>query len=115
MRALEIVHQMSHTKVPVQGINVGKLPVQACQTAHVTSLLPPLSRSFLLGKTAWLAIRTYGKCVGLALPAQPHMLTPRVRLRPGRPKCRHTANAGLSGTPEHAVHRHGHSDQPGTV
>src|SRR4030095_7662703 len=48
-RAPAILRQIDPVKVPLAGMDIGKVLVQACKTAHVTLLLPSIGRSLLLG------------------------------------------------------------------
>ena len=69
----------------------------------------PLSR-----KTAWAAIRDYGR--GRAGDCRPSAhAAPRLRLRPGGPGRGHPADSGLSRTPQHSAHRALYGHQPGAI
>jgi integrase len=62
-------------------------------------------RTPLHHSTVNLALRKYGALAALPLLAHPHMLRPRVRLRPCRSGRGHAIDSGLPGTPEHSAHR----------
>ena len=85
--------------------------------------MKPIGKAFFVSEqrkqlhrsTGNLLMQTYSKAAFLPPARSSSHAAPRLRLRPGRPRCRHAAHSGLSRTPEYSAHRQVHGHQPGTV